>query len=242
MAHKNRPPLADRITRAAEAALAAQQYVSPVDVFLGLGWLNPNTACYWQRCQIACLEETLRVSPARIAEALDLLEAWAAGKGLLASEAEYIARTPRRQALRFTRNSDPALDRRCRTHWISSALSERKRERLVEKAARPPDLVVVMPLKDEWTCHRCGGSGGWLVMENPGPACLRCVGLDDLDFLAARDALLTRRARAKSPRQAVVVRFSRTRKRYERQGLLLESQALADARHELGRPEHESDG
>jgi len=35
------------------------------------------------------------------------------------------------------------------------------------------------------------------------------------------------------------VRFSRTRKRYERQGLLVEPQALADARRELGRPEGE---
>jgi hypothetical protein len=240
MTRKNRPPLTDRITRAADAALAAQRYVSPVDVFLGLGWLNPNTARYWQRGQIECLEDTLPSNPARIAEALDLLAAWAAGKGLLASEAEYIARTPQRPALRFSRSGDPAVERRYRTHWISPALSDRQRERLVEKASRPPELVVVIPLKDDWTCHRCGGSGGWLVMENPGPACLRCVGLDDLDFLGAGDALLTRRARAKSARQAVVVRFSRTRKRYERQGLLVEPQALAAARRELGRGEDDT--
>jgi hypothetical protein len=73
-------------------------------------------------------------------------------------------------------------------------------------------------------------------METPGPACLRCVGLDDLEFLAAGNALLTRRARAKSARQAVVVRFSRSRGRYERQGLLLEPQAIDAAAHELGLP------
>ena len=95
---------------------------------------------------------------------------------------------------------------------------------------------MVIPLNDDWTCHRCGAGGDLLVMENPGPACLRCVGLDDLAFLGAGDAPLTRRARAKSARQAVVVRFSRTRKRYERQGLLVEPQALAEARRELGRP------
>jgi len=27
------------------------------------------------------------------------------------------------------------------------------------------------------------------MMENPGPACLRCVGLDDLEFLSAGDAV-----------------------------------------------------
>jgi hypothetical protein len=170
-------------------------------------------------------------------EALDLIEAWAREKELLPSETAYVAQTPQRPALRFSHSGDPALERRYRTHWTSPALSKRQRARLVEKASRPSELIVVIPLKDDWTCHRCGGHGGWLVMENPGPACLRCVGLDDLDYLGAGDALLTRRARAKSARQAVVVRFSRTRKRYERQGLLLEPQALADARSELGRPE-----
>ena len=67
------------------------------------------------------------------------------------------------------------------------------------------------------------------MMEQPGPACLRCVGLDDLEFLPAGDARLTRRAKAKSARFAVVVRFARSRRRYERQGLLVERQALADA-------------
>ena len=67
------------------------------------------------------------------------------------------------------------------------------------------------------------------MMEDPGPACLRCVGLDDLEYLPAGDALLTRRAKAESARYAVVVRFSRARGRYERQGLLVEPRALADA-------------
>ena len=57
----------------------------------------------------------------------------------------------------------------------------------------------------------------------------------DLEFLSAGDALLTRRTKAKSARYAVVVRFSRTRRRYERQGLLVEPQALAKAERELGR-------
>jgi hypothetical protein len=66
------------------------------------------------------------------------------------------------------------------------------------------------------------------MMENPGPACLCCVGLDDLEYPPAGDALLTRRAKSKSSRHSVVVRFSRTRRRYERQGLLVEPGALAD--------------
>jgi hypothetical protein len=70
-------------------------------------------------------------------------------------------------------------------------------------------------------------------MENGGPACLRCLGLDDLEYLPAGDALLTRRVKAKSKRHAVVVRFSRSRRRYERRGLLVEPAAMADAMREL---------
>ena len=127
----------------------------------------------------------------------------------------------------------PTIEQLYRTHWISGELSEKKRERLAEKASRAPELVVIQPLNETWKCHRCGGTGDLLMMENPGPACLRCAGLDDLEFLGAGDALLTRRVRAKSPRHAVVVRFSRSRRRYERQGLLVEPQALTEAQREL---------
>src|SRR5205807_10490728 len=118
-------------------------------------------------------------------------------------------------------------------HCVSGERSEKKRERLAERASRAPELVVIQPLHDNWKCHRCGGTGDLLIMENPGPACLRCAGLDDLQFLPAGDALLSRRVKAKSTRCAVVVRFSRSRRRYERQGLLVEPLALADVQREL---------
>ncbi|MGH3782034.1 MAG: hypothetical protein ACRDRO_15795, partial [Pseudonocardiaceae bacterium] len=94
---------------------------------------------------------------------------------------------------------------------------------------RPGDLVVISPLKD-WTCTTCSGTGDLLIMQNTGPVCLRCAGLDNLVFLPAGDAGLTRRAHRTSELSAVVVR-SRSRKRYERQGLLVESAALAHAQH-----------
>ena len=135
--------------------------------------------------------------------------------------------------MRFSRSGDPAIERSYRTHWVSPELPERKREKLREKASRPPELVVIQPLNREWACHRCGGTGDLLMMEPPGPVCLRCAGLADLEFLPAGDALLTRRAKAKSARSAVVVRFSRARGRYERRGLLVEGQAIAEARREV---------
>jgi hypothetical protein len=233
MTPKNRAKLADRVSKAAETSLAAQHYVSPIDVLVGIGWLDAGAVKRWRQGQIDCLEGVVQTNLSRISEAMRLFRSWAAGKGLLTSETDYVARTPQRPRLRFSQSGNPTIERLYRTHWVSPTLSERKRERLAEKASRAPDLVVIQPLHDEWTCHRCGGTGGLLVMEDAGPACLRCVGLGDLEFLAAGDALLTRRVKGKSARCAVVVRFSRHRRRYERQGLLVEPKALTDAGRDL---------
>ena len=232
---ENRSKLADRVVRAAEAALAAQNYVSPLDVLLGIGWLDPGAVKRWRQGQIDYIERNVQTNLSRISEAMKLFRSWAAAKGLVPSETHYVARSPQRQALRFSASGNPTIEQLYRTHWVSPKLSESKRERLAEKASRAPELVVVQPLNDAWKCHRCGGSGNFLMMESPGPACLRCVRLDDLEFLSAGDALLTRRAKAKSARHAVVVRFSKTRRRYERQGLLVEPQALMAAQRELAR-------
>jgi hypothetical protein len=53
-----------------------------------------------------------------------------------------------------------------------------------------------------------------------------------LIFLPSGDAALTRRARKYSTLAAVVLRWSRARKRYERQGLLVEAEALEKAEQE----------
>jgi len=69
-------------------------------------------------------------------------------------------------------------------------------------------------------------------MEAEQPLCLACARLDDLEYLPAGDAALTRRASRYSERTAVVVRFSRSRGRYERQGVLVEKSALEKAEQE----------
>ena len=50
--------------------------------------------------------------------------------------------------------------------------------------ATAPDLLVIMPLKD-FSCAMCGGSGSFLVMDDPGALCLSCADLDHLVFLPA---------------------------------------------------------
>jgi hypothetical protein len=96
------------------------------------------------------------------------------------------------------------------------------------------ELVVFDILRDS-RCTECLHElrkGDFLFLEDGRPLCLRCADLDHLVFLPRGDTALTRRARKHSALSAVVVRFSRSRVRYERQGVLIEQPALEQAEQE----------
>jgi hypothetical protein len=220
-----------RVVRVAEATLAERSHVNAIDVLLGLGWLHPRRVDDWRQGRVDCLERAVTVDMEKLSEAIGLFQSFARARGLLPSKTDYVARTRDRRGLRFSVGGDAEVERAYRTHWVSPELPERGRERLRERQSRPPELVVVSPLR-EWTCAGCGGTGDLLLMEQAGPICMCCADLDHLVFLAAGDAALTRRARQGSRLSAVVVRFSRARRRYERQGILVEEEALEHAERE----------
>ncbi len=96
-------------------------------------------------------------------------------------------------------------------------------------AEKPDGMVVIEPLK-AFTCNGCGRDDDpYLRLEDDEPLCMTCADLDHLVFLASGNTALTRRARKLSPLSAIVIRWSRTRKRYERQGVLVEQPALEAA-------------
>jgi len=99
-----------------------------------------------------------------------------------------------------------------------------------------PDPIKVFISNRESKCDDCGeqlGRKAWITLErDKGALCLSCADLDELVFLPTGDAALTRRARKHSALSAVVLKFSRARRRYERQGLLVEESALQQAETE----------
>ncbi|MBN1480692.1 DUF2293 domain-containing protein [candidate division KSB1 bacterium] len=98
------------------------------------------------------------------------------------------------------------------------------------------DDILVFWIRKDTTCGECGKElwhGSCVFLEkDKGALCLECSDLDHLLFLPRGDAALTRRARKYSTLSAVVLEWSRTRKRYERQGLLVEEEALEKAEQE----------
>ena len=224
-----------RVVGAAEAALADQQYVSAIDVLIRIGLLAATHAESWRKGRIDILEGTIQANPSKVSHAMALFHEWALENGLKPSETRYV-RTTRNGTvdLQFSLSGDPAIEKKYRTHYLSPGLSERKQERLTQKLSSPAQPVVFEIVRDS-ACSECGAEleeGSFLLMEAEQPLCLPCARLGDLEYLPAGDAALTRRATKYSERTAVVVRFSRSRGRYERQGILVEPSALGKAEQE----------
>src|SRR5713101_6070267 len=98
------------------------------------------------------------------------------------------------------------------------------------------DALKVFISNRDSSCDECGeelGRKAWITLAGErGALCLACADLDHLVFLPSGDAALTRRSRKHSMLSAVVLKWSRARKRYERQGLLVEERALELAEDE----------
>lgn len=98
------------------------------------------------------------------------------------------------------------------------------------------DELKVFISSRESKCGECGedlGTHAWITLQGEkGALCLSCADLDHLAYLPAGDATVTRRAKKNSRLSAVVLKWSRARKRYERQGLLVEEEALELAEKE----------
>lgn len=104
---------------------------------------------------------------------------------------------------------------------------------MIQNKNKPEELTVFISSRDS-KCDECGtelGKGAWITLQGSErrAACLSCADLDHLVFLPSGDMALSRRSRKYSRLAAVVLEWSRARKRYERQGLLVENEAIERA-------------
>ncbi len=101
--------------------------------------------------------------------------------------------------------------------------------------AKTEDLTVTIANR-EGTCAECSieiESGTMITRKLPQDVfCLTCSDLDHLVYLPSGNTALTRRARKYSTLSAVVMKFSKSRRRNERQGVLVTTEGLVHAEEE----------
>jgi hypothetical protein len=232
----NRQELSKKVISIAKQALDAKQYVSSIDILLGLGYLSPTVLEDWRRGRFPYLEQHLQANLNKLSFAMQCFRQWTTKNGLLPRETAYVQKSTNRTIhLRFSKSGQEQIEKHYRTHYISHSLTQQKQQRLMKKIEKSPEPIVYIIIRES-QCSQCKKTlpgGSFLMTDNDKPYCMGCSPYNDLVFLPSGDALLTRRAKKYSSISTVVVKFSNTRKRYERQGILITETALQRAGEEL---------
>lgn len=177
-----RKDIEKRVIRAAEEGLFRQNYVSAIDIFIGIGFLQPVHVQDWRKGKIPYLEKVIQGNLGKISHVMKCFRQWAIQKSLKPSETAYLARIrEQKRELQFSKSGSPQIETAYRTHYISPLLSKRKQERLKEKLDQAPDLIVFFILKDS-QCSQCKEDvvkESLLLMEGNEPLCLKCAGLSE---------------------------------------------------------------
>jgi len=230
---KARRSIKQRVETAAEEMLALDGKVSLARVFRQMGWIQSGVTDQWRRGG-APLEDLMQASPKNRDKAIGHLKRWAAERGMeTVEEPVLVANTRSGETCVHTSPFDAQRERDYLNVFHPREKAAAARKKVAQKQAAP-DLQVFMIRRDS-SCDECEQklpAGEMIFLEKEKAYCLDCADLAHLEFLPRGDAALTRRARKHSALSAVVLEWSRRRKQYERQGLLVEAAALEQAEKE----------
>jgi hypothetical protein len=228
----------DRVIAAAKAVLEREGAVGPLELLQQIGFLHVSHVQQWRKGNeyYSDLESHIQCGPKKLAETWRHFLEWVREKKLEPIEASYAGASRfGAETLQITIDGDPQREEFFRTQYRPADLSPAKKQRLEKKLNKTPDLTVFQLTSDRSECSECGVEllrGELLFLEKQQPLCLTCADMDHVEFLARGDTALTRRTQKYSPLVAIVVKFSRARKRYERQGILATPDAIARAEAE----------
>jgi hypothetical protein len=230
--------LHERVINAAQAVLKSEGTVGPLELLQAMGFLSPSHVQSWRKgiADYTPIERWIQCGPDKLRNTYIIFQEWVTAQGLQPIESPYLGTTVRGSApLPVTLDGDPAREKFFATRYAPANLAPAKAKKIKEKLEKAPDLVVFELISKESKCSECGKElfkGNYLVMEQNQPLCLTCADLDHLEFLPSGDATMSRRSKKYSSLSAVVVRFSRSRNRYERQGILATPEAIIQAEQE----------
>ena len=226
------PGLRQRVREAAEAVLAQDKSVGPIELLTQMGFLHFSHVKQWKNGSphFESLMPHIQCGSKKLNQSFSEFLAWAKEKNLEPFMVEYSrAGRDENNSLKIDLGEDHEQEEFFKTHFRDASLTVKQKERIEKKRNKPPDLIVFQVVGEPVDCSECAQSveaGDMFFLEQQQPLCLQCADLDHLEFLPSGDATLTRRSRKHSPLSAIVTRFNHRKKRYQRQGVLVTAEAI----------------
>ena len=227
--------LQERVVVAAQRVLKQNGAVGPIDLLVYLRLIQPVHFDAWKRGNphYKALEDHIQCGEVKLKKIYRIFSDWAKSSGFEPLLTEYHGASrggPRK--LQLLADEDTEYETFLLTRYQRADLTDARKKQIKKKLTKAPDLVVFILTGKPATCSECDQSiekGELMYREEDLPLCMQCADFDYLEFLPSGNATLTRRAKKFSNLSAVVVKFNRRRKRFERQGLLVDSSAIREA-------------
>ena len=225
-----------RVYEACNDLIRRDKSVGPIDLLCRLGFLHASHIQQWQtgNPSFQAIEPHIQCGPKKREQTWAAFKEWTLENNLEPFRYELKRASHKgSQPLQITSTGDPKQEEFFRTRYRSADLTDKQKQRLDEKHSKPPDLFVFELVSEPGNCSECDSSlntGDLFFLEEKNLVCLQCADMDHLEFLPSGDATLTRRSRKHSPLSAIVKRFNRRRKRYDRLGILVTPESI-DAAH-----------
>jgi hypothetical protein len=225
-----------RVPHAAKNALDIKGYVSPIELLLQMNLLKQQHLHAWEKGLYSSLYPSIQGSPKKLANTFRIFTDWAAENKLIPFDASLrtSARDQSRE-LQVSVDGNPETEKLFRRYYAPAGITPRKLENLKKKLNKPPDLIVFIMKTDSAACCECGAKlsrGNMIFQDRHDILCLQCADLDHLEFLPGGNAAMSRRSKKYSPLSAIVVKFNRRSRRYERRGILVTAAAIQKAETE----------
>jgi hypothetical protein len=123
-----------RVNEAISAAIKHHQYVSAIDVLIGMELLTQEKVEAWRRGQIPYLERVVTAGLGTISRAMKFFAQQATKGGLSPSETIYCRRGAGKHPLRFSKSRNPNIEKAYRTHYVTKALKEKSMTRKARRS------------------------------------------------------------------------------------------------------------
>lgn len=112
---KRKTPLSKQVATVAGAVVSKKNYVSAIDLFLGMGWLAQDKLSDWKAGKIPYLESVVTVNLKKISTAMKAFILWAEHSKLKASITVY---KHKNHMLRFSKSGNHKIETAYSTHYV----------------------------------------------------------------------------------------------------------------------------
>jgi hypothetical protein len=232
---RKKKSLPERVHDAAHRALKADGSVGIVDVFQSIQFLEHVHFEAWKSGSdiYVILEQHIQCGLPKRQQTIEIFLAWVEKHNLEPFEVTYeLKERSGTRTLQLTENGDATFESLLCTRYRQRGISEAQKARIEKKANKEREILVWINSHEDVVCADCQspvGRHNFVFLERGSQYCLDCADLGHLEFLPSGDATLTRRAKKFSPLSALVMEFNRRRKRNERRGILVTSEAIDQA-------------